>query len=604
MNLLVRLITCILIYDAGNLISATDLVCPLEASNIPNPEDCGSYYRCAPNAEPIPEDCPSGLAFNAITQRCDYSFNVDCHTFACHKYNNIDACLTSPNNCSFCCDHMGDDVPQCNTYDNLLNDGCRSFDQYQYDKTVEPNTTCVTLPPGPPVICDLEDIRLPNPADCGSFYLCNPNGVPTLIDCPLLPDGNSMVFNPELQVCDWPQNVDCKIFACHKYNNIDTCLSSPNNCTLCCDDVAEGIPRCNTYDKLSEEGCRSFDQSHYDKSVEPNTTCVILTPGQKRNISVTFTLEKHPLDFYFLMDTTGSMTDDKDNLVTLSSSFLETLNNLTNDFHIGFGTFKDKPVFPSNPDDYSFRNDMRLTSQIGNFLQQIEDVDISGGGGDGPESCGDALTQVVECYGQIGWRDNTRRVVLVATDDIFHEEEWALQFNITKPYVDGCYLDADGYYTEVLTMNFPSVAQIASAYSKTPVTTTVIFATARYAWWWEGVASHFKSAYVAELALDSSNIVELIKNEFARIDSRFEIETNVLTDTVHFKYFSSCMGSDEEETAICENMPPEGEVSFTVEIDLPECPVDADDTEPIDFRPVGLPVSHEVQLSFLCDDAK
>jgi protocadherin alpha len=303
------------------------------------------------------------------------------------------------------------------------------------------------------------------------------------------------------------------------------------------------------------------------------------------------------------MDTTGSMADDKDNLIALSSSFLATLLNLTNDFHIGFGTFKDKPVFPSNPDDYSFHNDMRLTSQIDNFLQQIVDVDISGGGGDGPEACGDALTQVVECSGQIGWRDNTRRVVLVATDDSFHDENWAIQFNITEPYVDGCYLNADGYYAEVLTMNFPSIAQIASAYSKTPVTTTVIFATARYPEWWEEVASHFKSAYVAELAFDSSNIVELIKNEFARIDSKLEIDTNVLTDAVHLKYFSSCgKDTDERETVICENMPAEGEVTFTAEVYLPKCPVDDGDTgTAIDFSPVGLPVFISVNLSYLCD---
>lgn len=330
---------------------ATALVCPLEEVLLPNPEDCGSFYRCVANADPVLDNCEPGLAFNAITQRCDYSFNVDCDIFACHKYNNTDACLGSPNNCSFCCDPMGDDVPQCNTYDNLLNAGCQSFNQYQFDKTIEPNAGCVSSPPGPPVICVHEDSRLPNPEDCGSFYQCHPNGVPTLRDCPTLNNRSSMVFNPELQVCDWPGNVDCNVFACHKYVSIDTCISSPNNCTLCCEDVSNGVPQCNTYEKLFENGCRSFDESFYDKSVEPETTCVILKKGQKRNITVTFSLEKHPLDLYFLMDTTGSMADDKDNLVSLSSSFLETLVGLTNDFHIGFGTFKDKPLFPSNPEE-------------------------------------------------------------------------------------------------------------------------------------------------------------------------------------------------------------------------------------------------------------
>jgi hypothetical protein len=59
----------------------------------------------------------------------------------------------------------------------------------------------------PPVNCtldDIEDTYRPNPADCGSFYQCV-WGQPHLIQCP---DG--MHFNPETNVCDWPQNVNCR----------------------------------------------------------------------------------------------------------------------------------------------------------------------------------------------------------------------------------------------------------------------------------------------------------------------------------------------------------------------------------------------------------
>lgn len=198
--------------------------------------------------------------------------------------------------------------------------------------------------------CGLEDIYLPNPVDCGSYYHCS-NGVPILRNCP--PDRNgTLVFNPNptVQVCVFPYQYDCQIFACHRYTDPTACHSSPNNCSYCCD---ESITRCDTYDNLLQAGCRSFEQSNYDSSttVEPNSTCIILSPGQKRNITVTLSLEKHPLDLYYLMDTTGSMADDKANLVALSSSFLDTLFNLTEDFRIGFGTFKDKPIFPSNPEE-------------------------------------------------------------------------------------------------------------------------------------------------------------------------------------------------------------------------------------------------------------
>lgn len=202
--------------------------------------------------------------------------------------------------------------------------------------------------------CGLEDSYIPNPTDCGSYYHCS-NGVPILRECPLDHNG-VLVFHPLLQVCVFPSTYEstyqynCQIFACHRYTDPDACHSSPNNCSYCCDRLDDGKPRCNTYDDLVQDGCRSFEQFHYDSTVEPSTSCILLPPG-KKNITVTFSREKHPLDLYYLMDTTGSMADDKENLVSLSSSFLNTLFNLTNDFHIGFGTFKDKPIFPSNPDE-------------------------------------------------------------------------------------------------------------------------------------------------------------------------------------------------------------------------------------------------------------
>lgn len=152
-------------------------------------------------------------------------------------------------------------------------------------------------------------------------------------------------------------------------------------------------------------------------------------------------------------------------------------------------------------------------------------------------------------------------------------------------------------------MDFPSVEQLASSYSKTPVTTTVIFATSAYRTFFEDVAAQFKSAYVGTLKSDSSNIVELIRDEFVRIESKMEIDKSATSDAVYFKYYSNCMGTDgERETAICENLPESGEVSFVVEIDFPKCPADNDsDGMEINFSPVGLPVSIDIKLKFLCD---
>lgn len=45
-------------------------------------------------------------------------------------------------------------------------------------------------------------VLLPNPDDCSSFFMCS-NGVPILQKCP-----EGLFFNPYLNVCDFPQNVN------------------------------------------------------------------------------------------------------------------------------------------------------------------------------------------------------------------------------------------------------------------------------------------------------------------------------------------------------------------------------------------------------------
>lgn len=144
--------------------------------------------------------------------------------------------------------------------------------------------------------------------------------------------------------------------------------------------------------------------------------------------------------------------------------------------------------------------------------------------------------------------------------------------------------------------------QLASAYSKNQATTTVIFATSiETISFYEDVASKFKSAYVGVLQKDSSNILELVKNEFVKIESRMKIEKSDTSDVLNFKYYSNCMGTSEQETAICDNLPPSGEVTFIVEIDLAECPADKDETGAMfEINPVGLPIFIKVELSYLC----
>ena len=45
---------------------------------------------------------------------------------------------------------------------------------------------------------------VPHPTDCSLYYQCN-GDLPILMDCP---DG--LYFDPQLNVCNWPDQVDCQ----------------------------------------------------------------------------------------------------------------------------------------------------------------------------------------------------------------------------------------------------------------------------------------------------------------------------------------------------------------------------------------------------------
>ncbi|XP_043269022.1 peritrophin-1-like [Venturia canescens] len=48
-------------------------------------------------------------------------------------------------------------------------------------------------------------VLVPNPLDCGSYYVCNV-GAPIYMPCP-----EGLHFNPKLSVCDWPWAANCSV---------------------------------------------------------------------------------------------------------------------------------------------------------------------------------------------------------------------------------------------------------------------------------------------------------------------------------------------------------------------------------------------------------
>lgn len=56
--------------------------------------------------------------------------------------------------------------------------------------------------------------------------------------------------------------------------------------------------------------------------------------------------EDYPVDLYYLMDLSSSMSDDKAKLSKLGNLLAETMVEITTNFRLGFGSFVDKVLMP------------------------------------------------------------------------------------------------------------------------------------------------------------------------------------------------------------------------------------------------------------------
>jgi len=125
--------------------------CPEKEGFFPDPTDCSKFYQCA-NYLAWEHQCPGKLYFNKATAQCDFPENVDCHQ--------------------------------------------HSIKQPIKVQDIDPT-------PGTTFECPADTGFYPNPSDCTKFYHCF-NHIAWQEQC-----SAGLYFNPTLNVCDFPENVDC-----------------------------------------------------------------------------------------------------------------------------------------------------------------------------------------------------------------------------------------------------------------------------------------------------------------------------------------------------------------------------------------------------------
>nr|AVP12656.1 integrin beta 3 [Littorina littorea] len=391
--------------------------------------------------------------------------------------------------------------------------------------------------------------------------------------------------------------------------NVDTCGECIRTAKICAWCSAEKFPRfasrCDLYEHLKttcppeslsfpksdlkvsqNDNVRGGDGTSQPVQVQPQIMDITARTNEAINFKLTFRqAENYPVDLYFLLDLSYTMVEEEEaqkRLIALGQEMPRSMDNITRDFNLGFGTFVDKTVMPytawttqmlrdrcplqdkSCRAPHDFINQLKLSKDGPAFAARMEKAlkavsqsfDDSEGGMDG-------LMQALACEGQIGWRQRSRRIIVYSSNSIFHLAGGGLMGGATKNNDGDCHINSEGSYSpDDINYDFPSVGQIANKLDEK--STSVIFAVM------PSVVDHYDNlralignAEVGRLSDKSSNIIELIRKNYDKLRSRIHFIPR-RADGVDFKFKSKCLGNVVQETAMCDNLEIKDSVTFDV----------------------------------------
>ncbi|XP_058126874.1 integrin beta-PS isoform X1 [Anopheles ziemanni] len=378
----------------------------------------------------------------------------------------------------------------------------------------------------------------------------------------------------------------------------------------------------------SSSSSHSFQQSSSSSSYESESAAGSIVQISPQSVSLKLRLnevyrlnvnyaqaEDYPVDLYYLMDLSKSMEDDKTILSTLGAHLASEMRKITNNFKLGFGSFVDKVLMPyvstvpkklEHPCEgcnapYGYLHHMSLSSDSNLFTQEVQRANVSGNL-DAPEGGFDAIMQAIVCREQIGWREKARRLLLFSTDAGFHYAGDGKLGGVITPNDGDCHLDHNGRYTHSTTQDYPSISQINLKVKQNAI--NVIFAvTQEELSVYEKLSRLVEGSSAAKLSNDSSNIVDLVRDQYDKISSSVEMKDNRTDNVIDVKYYSRCRNTSSQlqQTNRCEGLKVGDVVTFEAHITLLQCPSDPRDWHQVlQIYPVGINESLTVNIEMLC----
>lgn len=399
-------------------------------------------------------------------------------------------------------------------------------------------------------------------------------------------------------------------------NSCDDCMRAGPSCMWCktlsfTKAGEQDAARCDTWENLVKRGCDEKSIITVNNSIQyvvnkplsdkfsqkaqeyvqlsPQDIHLKLRQGLPQTFRVNFKrAEGYPVDLYYLMDLSFSMSDDLENIKKLGNKLFSALKGITEHGRIGFGTFVDKTVLPytnTNPEKlkrpcdnnsvrcdpaFGYRHVLSITGSQDEFKREVDKQFISGNL-DSPEGSLDAMMQASVCGDLIGWRNSSTRLLVLTTDDGFHMAGDGRLAGILEPNDETCHL-YNNLYTHSNLMDYPSVGQLAQQLDKHHI--QPIFAVTQSVYnIYKDLSKMIPKSEVGTLSANSDNVVTLIKDAYNKLSSKVTLTHSPLPKNLRVTFSPDCdrPGPRGESTGVCEAVAQGTEISFNVTVESHEC---------------------------------
>ncbi|XP_045511629.1 integrin beta-PS-like isoform X2 [Colias croceus] len=226
------------------------------------------------------------------------------------------------------------------------------------------------------------------------------------------------------------------------------------------------------------------------------------------------------------MDGSISMKLIKEKTAYQSENIYNMMKTITKNVFLGMGTFVDKNALPftktkNSTLTYSFKNHLKLIDNFEVFRKIVNDTPF-GMNHDEQEGTLDALAQVIVCKKEIGWRSESRKIIVVLTGGPLHaagDGQWA---GIIKPNDGKCYTE-NGVYTKELEMDYPSIGLINKLASDEQM--TIIFAVTKDMYnLYKDLSDNISGSRITTY---DNEIVNILRSIYEDITSNLKININM-----------------------------------------------------------------------------